>query len=277
MESDFPTAPGRAPGPSFPTLPIVTPDPPRLSTREKYGGLFALGVIGLPVVMCLVAWFAWGAWSLRDVWANIYVLHDRDRPDAERIRAAYALSRDPRVNQRQCWDICLRKPLPDLARYVLAEALTGEAASADPRNYALTVARSPGWPPWLRLLLTRPLAYAAAQGVPIPDGPLRELREWSVDPAIGLWADFALAASRSRDLEAEAALREASRRDGPDRALAESLLDALRVEGEARLRRLDEATRLLRTDHPATARVWQGWRVEGDRLVPDPRPAPKLH
>jgi hypothetical protein len=266
----------QGPGVNFPTLPIVTPDAPRRSTREKYGGLFALGVIGLLVLLGLVGWFAWGAWSLRDVWANIYVLHDRRRSEADQVRAAYALSRDPRVNQRQYWDICLRRPLPALARYVLAEALTAEAASADPRGYALTVARSPDWPAWLRLLLTRPLAYAAAQGVPIPAAPLRELRERADDPAIVLWADFALAASTPTDRAAEAALAEASGRDGPDGALARMLLDALRAGGAERTRRLDEATRWLRTNHPEATRIWAGWRVEGDRLVPAPGPAPKL-
>jgi hypothetical protein len=274
MEPHFGARPGQPPGFNFPQLPIVTPDPPRRSERDKYGGLYTLGVIGLVVVLALVGWFAWGAWSLRAVWGNIYALHDGQRPAAERVRAAYALSRDPRVNQRQYWDMCLRKPLPELARYVLAEALTAEAASADPRGYALTVARSPGWPNWLRLLLTRPLAYAAARGVAVPAGPLRELRDLGYDPAIGLWADFALAASTPADHAAEAALAAAAEGDGPDQALARRLLDALRAGGAERTRRLDEATRWLRTHHPEAVRIWAGWRVEGGRLMPEP--APKL-
>src|SRR3954465_2449948 len=86
--------------PAFPTLPIVTPDLPRRSTREKYGGALYLGLAGLAAILALVGWFVHGAWSLREVWSNVYVLHDGRRPDAERIRAADALSRDPRVNQR---------------------------------------------------------------------------------------------------------------------------------------------------------------------------------
>jgi len=275
MEPHFGTPPGHSPGFSFPSLPIVTPGLPRRPEREKYGGLFYLGAVGLLILVALVLWFAWGAWSLRAVWSNIYTLHDRQRPEAERVEAAYALSRDPRVNQRQVWDICLRKPLPDLARYVLAEALTAEAASADPRGYTLTVARSQGWPIWLRLLLTRPLAYAAAQGVVLPAAPLRELRDQGYNPSIGLWANFALAASTPTDHAAAAALAAAAEGDGPDRALARQLRDALRAVDSDRTRRLDEATLWLRTHHPEAARVWAGWSVEGGRLVREP--APKLH
>src|SRR5262249_1328295 len=105
----------------FPKLPIVTLDPARRSEREKYGGLYVLGIAGLVVIVALVAWFGYGLWSLRDVWANIYLLHDAHRSDAERIQAAYTLSRDPRMTPRQSWDICLRRTLPDLARYLIAE------------------------------------------------------------------------------------------------------------------------------------------------------------
>ena len=151
----------------FPTLPIVTPDPIRLSDREKYGALFYLGVAGLVVIVSLVGWFASQAWSHRMLWTNVYILHDPHRSEADRVKAAYALAHDPRVNQRQLWDNALSKPLPPLARYLLAEALTAESASAAPRDYAAAVARSEGWPVWLRLLLTRPLAYSAALDLPI--------------------------------------------------------------------------------------------------------------
>ena len=178
----------------FPSLPIVTPDPPRRSAVEKYGSMYLLGLAGLVVVVGLVSWFAIGVWSLRAVWSDIYILHDESRPIAERVQAAYALSRDPRVTPPQRWEMCLRKPLPELARYVLAESLTAEIVRADPRHYSLMVARSPGWPDWLRLLLVRPLAYGAAEGLASPREPLVELGRHH-DPAIRLWADFARSAS----------------------------------------------------------------------------------
>jgi hypothetical protein len=154
-----------------------------------------------------------------------------------------------------------------MARYLLAEALTAEAATADPRGYAVTVARSPNWPVWLRLLLTRPMAYAAAQGVAIPVAPLGELRDRKDDPAIGLWADFTLASAPPGDRAAAAELATAAESDRPDRALAAKLVEALHSEGDARVRRLDEATLWLRTHHPEAMRVWAGWNLEGGRLV----------
>jgi hypothetical protein len=274
MEPSFGQPPGPPPGIEFPVLPIVTPaereqdQTRRRSGRDKYGGLFYLGLAGLAVVAALVGWFGWSAWSLRAVWRNVYVLHDPSRSEAERVEAAYALARDPRVNQRQYWDTCLRKPLPALARYVLAEALTAEAVMADPRGYALAVARSTDWPVWLRLLLARPLAYAAAQGVPIPAAPLRELRDRQYDPAITLWVDFALAATKPPDGDAVAALARAAEGTAADSAFATMLLEALRAEGTQRIRRLDEASRWLRTHHPEAAKVWSGWRVEGEDLRP---------
>jgi hypothetical protein len=261
--------------PPFPALPIVNPDLPARPAREKYGALFYLGVGGLVLVVALVGWFAWGAWSLRSVWSNVYVLHDEHRGEPERVQAAYALSRDPRVNQRQLWDIALRRPLPPLARYVVAEALTAEAAAADPRGYGVAVARSEGWPAWLRLLLTRPLAYAAALGRPISRGPLGELAQHS-DPTVAFWARYALSAAPGGDPEAQTALRLAASTDGPERDLARSLVEALDAPRPAdRLRALDAATVWLRRHHPEAARLWDGWEVRGDRLVP--RPAPELH
>jgi hypothetical protein len=265
--------PAPPPGIDFPVLPIVTraeqeqDQTRRRSGGDKYGGLFYLGVAGLAIMAALIGWFGWSAWSLRDVWKNVYVLHDQSRSEAERVEAAYALARDPRVNQRQHWDTCLRKPLPPLARYVLAEALTAEAVMADPRGYALAVARSTDWPVWLRLLLARPLAYAAAQGVPIPPAPLRELRDRQYDPAISLWAEFALAAAKPPDDDAAAALaRAAAAGAAPDNTFARMLQEALRAEGTERIQRLDEASRWLRTHHPEASKVWSGWHVEGDHL-----------
>jgi hypothetical protein len=274
MESDLNPPPEARAGHPFPALPIVTPEEQerdrarRRSSRDKYGGIFYLGITGLVVLAALVGWFASSAWSLRHVWKNFYILHDQARSEADRVEAAFALARDPAVNQRQYWDTCLRRPLPPLARYLLAEALTAEAVTGDPRGYALAVARSRDWPVWLRLLLARPLAYAAAQGVPIPAAALRELREKRYDPCIRLWADFALAVSKPRDGDAAVELQRAAESSGPEQAFARFLVDALACQGVERTSRLDLATSWLRTHHPEAVPVWSGWRLDGDRLAP---------
>jgi hypothetical protein len=285
-------------GQRWPSLPVIRVDAPRKTQAEKYGGLYYLGIAGLFVLLGLIGWFAYGAWSLRDVGTWIYVLHDRSRPETERIQAAFALSRDPRVNQRQLWDMCVyEQGLPPLARYLIAEGLTAEAASADPRGYALTVARSEGWPDWLRLLLLRPLAYRAAAGgtimpesrgelrgltvrgydplqrPPVASEPLGELRD-RPDPIIGLWATFALAVSYDEGNPAWEDLERAAEAEGPDRELAGILLKALTAQGARRIRLLDRATLWVRRHHPGAARLWDGWEVRGDRLVA--RPAPDL-
>ena len=80
----------------FPTLPIVvTPDPKRPGA-ERYGGLYYLGIAGLVVLCGLLAWFGWGVWSLRSVWANVYVLNDPRRAEGDRVAAAYARWRGTR-------------------------------------------------------------------------------------------------------------------------------------------------------------------------------------
>ena len=256
-------------GQPYPALPIVSPDEVRRSQRDKYGGLFYLGIAGLAVVVALITWFAYSAWSLREVWHNIYVLHDRRRPEAERINAAVALSRDRRVTPRQLWDMTLRKDLPPLARYVVAEALPAQTVADNPRAYALSVARSEGWPDWLRLLVFRPLAYAAAEGMKLPREPLEDVRRRS-DPAIVLWATFALAASGD-DPQAAAALKAVATGNTAERELAEQLDQALHAQGSARRARLDEATRWIRSHQPEAARLWNGWTLQGDRIVPAPK------
>ncbi|WP_406696726.1 hypothetical protein V5E97_37640 [Singulisphaera sp. Ch08] len=245
------------PGFVFPGLPIVTPDPPRLSQREKYGSLFYVGLLGLAVLIGLVGWFVHGAWTLRDVWSNVYVLHDEGRPEVERVRAAVALSRDARVNQRQRWDICLRPPLPALARYVLAESLTAEAASADPRGYALTIARSPDWPVWLRLLLTRPMAYAAVEGIKFPPLALEELKG-NPDRGIALWASFVLAQEDLKTQAGRPELEAACQGSGWERELACLLLEATRLKErpDEQRRLLDQATAWLRLHHPESRALW---------------------
>ena len=256
--------------PRFPTLPIITldPSPPKRSTAEKYGALFYIGVGGLVVVVALLAWFGWAAWSLRSVWKNVYVLHDAARGDVERIQAAYELGHDPHVNQRQLWDVALGKNLPPLARYVIAESLTAEAAVADPRAYGLAVSKSEGWPDWLRLLLVRPIAYAATLGFPVDKPSLIELTR-NPDPYMALWAEAALAISPDRDPEHGAVVRKSSGTESPQQGLALILVKAMEATKESdRVSALDEATIWLRDHDPEAVTLWKGWKVEGGRLVP---------
>lgn len=253
----------------YPKLPIIpsTPPPPLPSkTTDKYGSLRYLALAGLVVVVALVGWFGFGVWSLRDVWRNVYIVNDPKRPEADRIDAAEALARDPRPTQRQRWDLALSRNPPPLARYLLAESLTAEAVSADPRGYALAVSRSEGWPDWLRLLILRPLAYWAADhpgGHTLPREPLVELTRHA-DPILALWARYTLAASED-DRDAADALRADARRDGPNRDLAQTLAVALpgATKGstpEFRRRALDMATAWVRDHHPEAVRLFDARR-----------------
>ena len=97
-------------------------------------------------MIALVSWFGYSFWQLRDIWADVYVLHNRERPESERISAALRLSRDARVNDAQLMEMGLERDLPPLARYLLAEAVSTEAVARDPRGFALTVARVPTGP-----------------------------------------------------------------------------------------------------------------------------------
>lgn len=119
----------------FPELPILhsVPPPPPRTEREKYGGLLYLGAGGLVVLVLFIAWFGLRVWQLRDMWAEVYALHDATRSEAQRVESAIKLSRDKRVTDHQLMEICLRRDLPDRARYILAEAISTEAVARDPR------------------------------------------------------------------------------------------------------------------------------------------------
>lgn len=240
-------------------LPIIRVDPPApapaLSTREKYGGLFYLGLAGLGFLLFLIAQFGYGVWTLRDHLANVYRLHDERLPEPQRIEAARALARDPRTTQRQLWDDCLDRSLPAPARYLLAEALTPEVMAGQPKSYAATVAKSEGWPDWLRLLLLRPLAYSASSGATVPEEPLRTLCTHH-DPMIRLWSLYILTVS-NRDADSSAALTAAAKEPGPAQALATLLRDAAAAENRERSAILDRATQWQRTHHPEAASLWQ--------------------
>jgi hypothetical protein len=246
----------------FPKLPIIVidpppspPQPPR-TKRDKYGGLLYLGVAGLIVLAVMIVWFAYSAWQLRDVWSQVYALHDSKRSDAERIQSALKLSQDPRVTDRQLMEICLHRDLPDQARYLLAEAVSTDAVASDPREFALTVALSPDWPDWLRLVLSRRLGYGASRGYAIPEVALDELAK-SADPMIRLWAEYSLAVMPGVKSDAAAKLEEAARADDENGKLAAMLLAAKSASPEERERRLDEATLWLRHHHPQVLKFWQ--------------------
>ena len=96
----------------------------------------------------------------------------------------------------------------------------------------------------------------------------------SSDPAVVLWAKFALAASVDGDAEAGAQLQREAQSPGPYNELAKLLLRALEARYETRAALLVEATLWLRTQQPDAARVWKGWEFRDGRIVPsaDSRP-----
>jgi hypothetical protein len=266
--------------PRFPELPIINPgdvpapvsvQAPARGQREKYGALFYLGIAGLVLLVALIAWFGYGLWSNRDIWADVYVLNDTKQPDGNRLDAALRLSRNPRFDDGSKMEMALRKDLPALARYLLAESVSTDLLAHDPRSYALAVARSEGWPDWLRLLLARRLAYGAGRGYEIPREALDELKRRS-DPMIGLWARYALDVRPSgvTDPAAAAEMEATARTAGPSGELAVRLLEAMRATGDERERRLDEATVWVRRHHPEAAEIWRGWEIRDQHLAREP-------
>ncbi len=261
-------------------LPIITPPDPfdRKTPVEKYGSFFYLGILGLVVLVGLITWFSLGMWSLRDVWSNVYILHDKSRPKIERINAAFRLSRDDQVTQQEYWDIGLRKSLPDLARYLMWESLGTELVVENPRAYLLAIARSEDWPDWLRLLALRPLAYVPEATIH-PSAELLDELSKRPDPIFQLWTDaiqaiHAPVEGPQRD-EARATLRRVAEEDGPNQKLARLLLKAVDAPESRRRDLLDQATLWLRHHHPDAARIWRGWHVQDDQLRP--ASAPDLH
>jgi hypothetical protein len=264
---DFPKLPiVTPPNNSFPELPIVTPDPPRLTLAEKYGGLYYAGIIGLAISLVLVGNFGYGLWASRDLWYSIYVLGDPSRPEPDRIKAAWAVSRHPAANDLQRTELAFRKALPPLARYLAAEGMTPEAIRNDPNGFALMVAKSEGWPDWLRLLMMRPMAYGVGEGYRIAWEPLDLLRG-NPDPAVSLWATYTRAVMPPGDPSAARSLEQSAAKEGPFQPLAALLESASKAEGEARTRKLDEATAWIRDHHPESAKLWKGWKERDGKLV----------
>jgi hypothetical protein len=252
---------------SFPSLPILSPsEVPGRSEREKYGTLFYLGIAGLVVLVSLVTWFAYRAWTMRDVWSEIYVLHDPKVSIEKRVQAAITLSHDTRVEPNQLWDLSLNRRLPELARYALAEGIGPELVAQDPQGYVSAVARSPDWPSWLRLVLMRPLAYAATQGHSLSRERLGELCRQSDrdDQAVRLWALYALAVQTRPDPQTVVEITRVAESPGPDRELAQLLRDAVDSDETRRVALLDRATVWNREHHPDTRRLWEGWSLQGE-------------
>jgi hypothetical protein len=254
----------------FPQLPIISASdikpPPRKTEVEKYGSLLYLGIAGIVLVIGMVGWFAFGLWSLRGVWEDVYLLNDPSRPELDRVRAAQRLSRDSRLNDEQRMGMCLQRDLPPFARYLLAESVTTDAVAGDPRSFSLAVARSPDWPNWLRLLLTRRLASAAARGYAVPPGALVELAGHS-DPMISLWASAAQALAAKDSAPAAIATLERAASDRKSTAeLASLLLVAIRAPESERERRLDEITLWLRDHHPDSENIWKNWWISDGRI-----------
>jgi hypothetical protein len=257
--------PGLTPG-GFPELPIVTPPVSARSQREKYGSLFYVGIAGLVVLLALLGWFGYSVWSHRDLWADVYVLHDAKRPEIERIRAAYRLSRDDRLSDDARRGMALERTIPDLARYLLAESVSTDEVARDPRAFALAAARSPDWPDWLRLVLARRLAYGAARGYAIPREAVAELAQHS-DPMIRVWAYYAFAVTPGADPDMAAELEKAAQAPGDAQALAKMLVSDLGGPPASREERLDRATRWMQSHHAQAAKIWEGWQVDRGRVI----------
>ena len=254
----------------FPALPIITldqpPPAPKLTQQQKYGGLFWLGIVGLFVVVALVGWFGWNLYAMRDVWTNVYALHETSKPESERIQAAFSLSRDVRVNAQQRWDIALRKPLPPLARYLIAESWTTDIPRSDTVTFAKTITYSEGWPEWLKLLGVRLMAVSAGEGQEFPVDVLNDLVK-DKNPNIGLFVDYVRAVSQTPDPQAAERIRLAGKSDSPSAGLAQFLEKALDPNSIERSERLNQATEWLWSHDPEAMKITQGWRVIDGKLT----------
>ncbi len=256
-------------------LPIISaPDPfERRTTAQKYGSAYYLGIAGLAIVVALVTWFATSVYKLRAVWRDVYVLHDETRSNPDRIQAAWRLAHNPEVTPTQVWEMALRKPVPTLARYILAESLDERIVKSDPRGYALSVAYSKDWPDWLRLLAARPLLEAASDHIPLPEEPIHTLQAAS-DPVLAAWATATevLRDGTTPEQKKKALIRLKSVKKTEPRlqSLIIALEDVIRLSADEdhlkRLGAIDGATIWLRSNDSSAREVWQGWSVDGEEL-----------
>jgi hypothetical protein len=245
-----------------PLLPIVTPDPVRKTNVEKYGGLYYLSIAGLTILLGMIIWFSASVWSMGTIWADVYAVTDSQRTELDRINAAWRLAHDPRTTDRQKWDLAMNRVVPPLGRYLLAESLSAEATSSDPRGYALAATKSEGWPSWLRCLVARPLAYAAASGRPLNRSSVIELAGHR-ERFTARWAEFAL----SQDDTAKAHEWLAATSDA-DRTFLERLRLASTLTQPRLSESLDETTIWLRESEPSAREVWNGWTETSNGIEP---------
>jgi hypothetical protein len=234
------------------------------SASSKYGGVYWLSIFGLVVLSGLIGWFGIGFWQMRGVWRDVYTMNDAKAAIESRVDAAWELTRTSSVSQRQFFDLAISRVPPEPARYLCAEALTSGVVKSEPRGFAIAVARSEGWPAWLRVLMTRALVYAAADGVALPPDALDELRS-NLDPGVRLWAEAAVAfGGGERAASARAFLLAAAEGDGWEGALARLLHQATSHPHGGSWDWLDRATEWMREGHPDARRVWAGWRAGTD-------------
>jgi hypothetical protein len=228
----------------LPNLPILNQPPASSRTQaEKYGAAFYLGITGLLVLLAVIGWFVWNAWTLREVWSRIYVLNDPRQSLPNRLAAARALIADPRVSPQQRLDLCLSRTPPAAARFELAMSLDDRVVERDAGAYTRMVAHSAGWPAWLRRALVRPLAYGAGRSR-LPREDVASLAKTD-DALTRLWALCALAIA-FEDEDAHRALQLATMRREAEHEVAVRLEKAARapVGSDFGRDQLDAASRL---------------------------------
>jgi hypothetical protein len=230
----------------FPKLPILPdsdkpPEQPRLSNLQKYGGLYWLGIGGLVVSVLLVGWFAIQLWLLRDVWREIYVLHNKDLADDRRIAAATFLAKHPRVEAAQIQPMIFRRSLPDQARLLLAEGLkkTDTATSARQMLGLLETEGATSPPDYLRGHLAR----LAALNIPADDRfPVDLFRRMMADrdSAVAAWCAYGLTRSTGAD-DRQQGLNFLDQKAKHNSMMERSLLMAANSEGLSRSLSLQQA------------------------------------
>ena len=231
------------------------------TTRPSRGSSSALG--SSPV-------FAAGVWSMRGVWADVYLVNDPKRPEVDRINAASRLARDPRVTDRQKWDMAM-SGTPPAAGPLPAGRVALDASRDRPilgRMHAIRGAqrRAPSVP----LAADGPAdslrgggRHSAGPRRPASRSPATLIPAWRCGPT------YALAVDGSDEDDARDALRRLERdRESPIgsfRDLARILQDSAQFSNpplEAGTPRLGDVVAAVSHNSDAV-RAWAGWRGGG--------------